>query len=88
MLVTLNATDTNFNGKIDHVTAVFSETLSAYTAGITPWTLTAVPSGGTLASVTVATTTATLNHHRRRRRGRHHRRLVHRRTGHQRPRGP
>jgi hypothetical protein len=53
-------TDTNANGKVDHVTAVFSETLSAYTAALAPWTLAGVPSNGTLASVTVAATTATL----------------------------
>ena len=52
--------DVNANGKVDRATAVFSETLAAYTAGTTPWTLANVPSGGTLASVAVATTTATL----------------------------
>lgn len=60
VLLTLTMTDTNFNGKVDHAVAVFSETLSAYTAGTAPWTLTGVPSNGTLASVAVATTTATL----------------------------
>jgi hypothetical protein len=60
VLLTLTMTDANTNGKIDKVTAVFSETLSAYTAGTTPWTLANIPSGGTLASVAVATTTATL----------------------------
>jgi glucoamylase len=39
---------------------VFSETLSSYTAGNTPWTLANVPSAGTLSSVAVSTTTATL----------------------------
>ncbi len=60
VLVTLTMHDTNPNGKVDHVVAVFSETLAAYTAGTTPWTLANVPTGGTLASVAVATTTATL----------------------------
>ena len=60
VLVTLTMLDTNANGKVDRVTAVFSETLAAYTAGTAPWTLANVPSGGTLASVAVATTTATL----------------------------
>ena len=60
VLVTMTMQDTNTNGKVDHVAAVFSETLSAYTAGNTPWTLASVPSGGTLASVAVATNTATL----------------------------
>lgn len=53
-------TDSNANGKIDHVTVTFSETLATYTAGTTPWTLAAVPSGGTLASVSTSTTVATL----------------------------
>ncbi len=60
VLVTLSMLDTNGNGKVDRVTAVFSETLAAYTAGTAPWTLANVPSGGTLASVAVATNTATL----------------------------
>ena len=59
-LVTMTMLDVNANGKVDRVTAVFSETLASYTAGNTPWTLANVPSGGTLASVAVATTTATL----------------------------
>ena len=60
VLVTLTMLDINANGKVDRVTAVFSETLASYTAGNAPWTLANVPSGGTLASVAVATTTATL----------------------------
>jgi predicted alpha/beta-hydrolase family hydrolase len=59
-LVTLSLLDATSNGKVDRVTAVFSETLSAYSAGVTPWTLANMPSGGTLSSVAVATTTATL----------------------------
>ncbi len=59
-LVTLNLLDNNGNGKVDRVTAVFSETLQAYTAGTAPWSLANVPSGGTLSSVTVASATATL----------------------------
>ena len=60
VLVTLSMLDTNTNGRVDRVTAVFSETLAAYSAGIAPWTLANVPSSGTLASVAVATNTATL----------------------------
>ena len=60
VLVSMTMLDTNANGKVDRVTAVFSETLASYTAGNTPWTLANVPSGGTLASVAVATNTATL----------------------------
>ena len=59
-LVTLTMQDTNTNGRVDHVVAVFSETLAAYSAGTTPWTLANTPSAGTLASVAVATPTATL----------------------------
>jgi hypothetical protein len=53
--------DNDIDGKVDRVTATFSETLAAYTAGNTPWTLANVPSGGTLASVSVTTPTVTLN---------------------------
>ena len=60
VLLTLSMLDNNSNGIVDRVTAVFSETLTGYTAGTSPWTLTNVPSGGTLASVTTATATATL----------------------------
>ena len=52
--------DVNGNGKVDQVTVVFDDTLAAYTAGIAPWTLANVPSGGSLASVIVAGNTATL----------------------------
>ena len=59
-LVTLSLLDNNGNGKVDRVTALFSETLQAYTAGTAPWTLANVPSGGTLASAARATATITL----------------------------
>ena len=60
-LVTMTMLDVNANGKVDRVTAVFSETLASYTAGNTPWTLPRTcRAAGTLASVAVATTTATL----------------------------
>ena len=60
-LVSLQAFDANANGKIDQVVATFSETLTTpYTAGTTPWTLTNVPSNGTLASVAVSGASATL----------------------------
>jgi hypothetical protein len=59
-LVTLSLLDNNGNGKVDRVTALFSETLQAYTAGNSPWTLTNVPSGGTLASAARASATITL----------------------------
>ena len=59
-LVALSLLDNNGNGKVDRVTAQFSETMSTYTAGTTPWTLTNVPSGGTLSSVALSTNTLTL----------------------------
>jgi len=60
VLVALQMLDTNTNGKVDQVTATFSETLAAYTAGTTPWTPANVPSGGTLSSVSVSGSVATL----------------------------
>lgn len=60
-LTALEMFDSNGNGKVDQVKATFNETLAAYTAGTTPpWTLTNVPSGGTLSSVSVTGTLATL----------------------------
>ena len=59
-LVTLSLLDNSGNGKVDRLTAVFSETLSTYTAATAPWTLLNVPSGGSISSVTVATATATI----------------------------
>ncbi len=55
--------DTNGNGKVDRVTAKFTETLAAYTAGNAPWTLTGVPSGGSLTSVSVSGSKAVLTLH-------------------------
>ena len=46
--------DTNTNGKVDHAVATFSEALAAYSAGTAPWTLSNVPSNGSLASVSVS----------------------------------
>ncbi len=59
-LVSMTMLDVNANGKVDRVTAVFSETLAAYSAGTAPWAPANVPSAGSLASVAVATNTATL----------------------------
>ena len=59
-LVTLSLLDNNGNGKVDRVTALFSETLQTYTAGTTPWTLANVPSDGVLATVTLSSATLTL----------------------------
>jgi hypothetical protein len=59
-LMSLEARDVDADGKIDRVIATFSKNLAPYSAGVTPWTLTAVPSGGSLASVTVSGAVATL----------------------------
>jgi hypothetical protein len=59
-LLSLQMLDNNANGRVDRVTAGFSETLSTYSAGTAPWTLANVPSGGTLSGVSVSGTTATL----------------------------
>lgn len=57
--VSMSMLDADGNGKVDRVTAGFSETLASSTA-TAPWTLTATPSAGTLSSVSTATTVATL----------------------------
>jgi hypothetical protein len=57
---TMAMQDINGNGTVDQVVATFSETLAPYTAGNTPWTLANVPSGRSLASVTVSSATVTL----------------------------
>ncbi len=59
-LQSMQMRDVNGNGKVDQVTVVFDDTLAAYSAGIVPWTLTNVPSAGSLSSVVVNGTTATL----------------------------
>ena len=59
-LSTLEMFDVDGNGKVDSVVATFDKTLAAYTAGTAPWTLANVPSGGSLASVSVAGAAATL----------------------------
>ena len=53
-LSTLTMSDGNGNGKVDTVTAIFNEPIAASTATTPPWTLTNVPSLGTLASVAVS----------------------------------
>ena len=52
--------DSTGNGKVDRVTVTWTETLTTYTAGAVPWTLTGVPSGGTVTAASVSATTATL----------------------------
>ncbi|HEX7297557.1 MAG TPA: Ig-like domain-containing protein, partial [Solirubrobacteraceae bacterium] len=58
-LSTLEMFDTDADGKIDQVKAIFDETLASSTA-TAPWTLTNVPSGGTLSSVSTSGVVATL----------------------------
>jgi hypothetical protein len=60
-LVSLAARDIDLDGRIDRVVATFDEALASYTAGVAPWTLANVPSGGSLATVTVAGSVATLD---------------------------
>ncbi len=52
--------DSDANGKVDEVKATFSETLEASNA-TAPWTLTNVPSDGTLGAVSTSGTGATLS---------------------------
>jgi hypothetical protein len=58
-LTALQMLDTDTDGKVNRVTAAFSENLASSSA-TTPWTLTNVPSGGSLSSVSTSGTTATL----------------------------
>jgi hypothetical protein len=51
--------DTDADGRIDQVKATFDETLASSTA-TAPWTLTNVPSAGTLSSVSTSGSVATL----------------------------
>ena len=59
-LQTIEMRDNDSDGKVDRVVVTFDEALAAYTAGTAPWTLTNVPSAGTLSGVTVAGNQATL----------------------------
>jgi hypothetical protein len=53
--------DTEGDGKVDQVKVTYNESLGSYTAGISPWSLSNVPSGGTLSSVSVSGSAVTLN---------------------------
>lgn len=53
--------DVDVDGRVDEVRAVFDEPLDPSGTGLAGWTLTNVPSGGTLASVSVSGNTATLS---------------------------
>ena len=58
-LTSLVMLDSNGNGKVDHVQATFNETIQTSTA-TSPWSLTSVPSSGTLQSVSTSGTVASL----------------------------
>ena len=58
-LSTLEMLDRNANGKVDQVKATFSENLQTSTT-TTPWTLTNVPSGGSLDAASTSGSVATL----------------------------
>ena len=61
-VVSMTMKDTNNNGKVDQVVATFNKTLGACAAPCTTgWTLSGVPSGGALSSVTTSGSTATLS---------------------------
>jgi hypothetical protein len=51
---------TGGDGIVDKVVVVFSETLSIYSAGTTPWTLANVPSGSTISAASLSSATITL----------------------------
>jgi len=59
-VVTLVLQDSNSNGRVNRVSATWSESLAATSTNTIAWTLTNVPSGGTLASVSASGTAATL----------------------------
>lgn len=59
-LTSLQMFDTNQNGRVDQLTATFSEPVTCTAPCLTPWTLQNVPSGGTLSSVTTSGTQALL----------------------------
>jgi hypothetical protein len=59
-LVSLQMRDSDKNGKVDQVLATFDDNLGSYAAGVAPWTLSNVPSGGTLQLVSVSGMVATL----------------------------
>ncbi len=59
VLTALQMFDIDANGKVDQVKATFGETLASSTA-TAPWTLSNVPSGGSLASVSTSGSVATL----------------------------
>ena len=60
-LTALEMFDSNLNGRVDRVVATFSDDIVCNAPCTSPWTLSNVPSGGTLSSVSVATNRATLS---------------------------
>jgi hypothetical protein len=53
--------DNDDDGRVDRVAATFNSTLQTYSAGNGPWTLSSVPSSGSLDNVSVSGSTANLN---------------------------
>ena len=60
VLTALQAFDTDANGRVDQITAEFSDTVSCVSPCLTPWMLTNLPIGTSLQSVSVSGDTATL----------------------------
>ena len=61
LMTGLTMLDTNANGRVDAVRVTFSSDVTCTAPCTDPWTLTGVPSGGSLSSVDVTADTATLN---------------------------
>jgi hypothetical protein len=61
LLTSLQMLDANANGKVDTVTAEFSDNVACTAPCLSPWTLANVPSNGSLSSVDVSGDTATLH---------------------------
>lgn len=59
-LVSLTMHDVDVDGRVDEVRVTFDDVLAPYSAGTASWTLTNIPSGGTLTGVTVSGAVATL----------------------------
>ena len=60
VLTSLTMHDVDIDGRIDEVRATFDDVLAPYSAGVAPWTMTNIPSGGSLAGVTAIGNVATL----------------------------
>jgi hypothetical protein len=61
LLTSLQMLDSDSDGRVDTVSATFSDDVTCTAPCTSPWTLANVPSGGALASVDVSGSTATLH---------------------------